>query len=448
MESSNRGSRGKYHQYTEEVLEKAIECVKSKELSLYAASKKFQVPKITLLSKVQNQHPGNVGAKPVISAESERKIADWVIECAKKGDPRTKDDVLRAAIEFDKFENDHPRFSENGPSKIWFKGFMERHPDVSFRVPEQLGKASAIVCEEDVDRFFGKFYSWLESENLLHLLDRADAFINLDETSFELNVIPKRVLAKKGSKTVYNVNNTKQHDNVTVTFSFNAAGEILMPQVIFKTSFTGLQEVCYSAGLTGTKFFFVQSQNGWQTQETFFEYVKKLSDELMLKGVERPVIIFCDGHASHINYHLYEWCRAHGIIIVLFYPNCTHILQMCDVAVFGPAKTGWRREVINYKREHKKSELDHSDFITILSRVMKQTMTPETIKNGFRATGIYPFNSQAIHRERILGTQNTSSTTATVDDHTSPLIEQQHDDIFYHTVDKQDRDFIQILKEN
>ncbi|KAG5682362.1 hypothetical protein PVAND_011718 [Polypedilum vanderplanki] len=385
-------------------LSHAIDAVKNEGLTIYSASKRFNIPKNTLKYKLIERNINKRGTKQFISLESERKIVDWIKECARKGDPRTKEELCDAAIQYDKFENHPPRFGENGPSKKWLKSFILRHQDISFRKPEMIGKAAATVCEEDIDYFFSKFEKWMKEEGHEDLLSKPERFFNLDETSFDLNSPPERVLAAKGSKTVYAVNGANLHDNITTTFCFSASGEVLPPQVIFNKSFSRIEDVSYAAGESKTKFLFSQTEKGWQNKDTFFNYIKKLDEELNRRKIERPVVFLFDGHASHTNIDLYLWCKEHQIIVVVFPPNATHILQMCDTTIFAPTKKRWRSEVTNYKRELQKNEIDQVDFIKILSRVMIKTMTPDLIKNGFRGTGIFPLDRSKIHRDRLIGT--------------------------------------------
>ncbi|KAG5674303.1 hypothetical protein PVAND_004281 [Polypedilum vanderplanki] len=77
------------------------------------------------------------GIQTILSSEVEGKLAKWLIDCAKKGDLRTKEDLKIAATDYDKYENDPPK-----------------HPSVSVRTPENLGKASATVTQDDINRFF------------------------------------------------------------------------------------------------------------------------------------------------------------------------------------------------------------------------------------------------------------------------------------------------------
>ncbi|KAG5674498.1 hypothetical protein PVAND_004460 [Polypedilum vanderplanki] len=75
---------------------------------------------------------------------------------------------------------------------------------VSVRTPENLGKASATVTQDDINRFISKFYSYMVENGFEDVLSRPDALFNLDETSFDLNQVPRKVLAKKGRRRKFN----------------------------------------------------------------------------------------------------------------------------------------------------------------------------------------------------------------------------------------------------
>jgi hypothetical protein len=153
----------------------------------------------------------------------------------------------------------------------------------------------------------------------------------------------------------------------------------------------------------GMKFCFSQTDNGWQTTETFWAYLKKVDEEQRARGVEGPYVMFADGYPAHMSLKIYMWARERGIIYVILYPNATHILQPLDVAVFKALKSRYIKEVTDYKFQHNLSELDEVDFIKILSRAIHHSVTPEIIKNGFRATGIYPLDRNAVRDDRLLG---------------------------------------------
>ena len=90
-----------------------------------------------------------------------------------------------------------------------------------------------------------------------------------------------------------------------------------------------------------------------------------LSQKVDLQKVSE-VFIFLDNHPNHINVHLFKWCKDRGIYNVTLPPNCTHVLQMTDTSIFGPAKLGRKNEDYNWKRENGCKEVNEIEFIKIL----------------------------------------------------------------------------------
>jgi hypothetical protein len=136
--------------------------------------------------------------------------------------------------------------------------------------------------------------------------------------------------------------------------------------------------------------------------------VKDLDAEGIIHTAEHPFLYFVDGHTSHISLKLFKFCRENHIELFVFYPNATHILQMCDFAVFGSLKAVWKKEVQLWKIESKNREISMTDFVRILKRVQDKVMTAEKIVNGFRATGVYPLDPKNCHLERCLRSSKSS----------------------------------------
>lgn len=167
----------------------------------------------------------------------------------------------------------------------------------------------------------------------------------------------------------------------------------------------------------GANYVISASDSGYQTQETFEGFVKEnLIKELDLKGVIRnaqnPIFYFLDGHKSHYSFKFIMWCREHFIIIITFFPNATRILQMCDVAMFGAGKKHYTREVQQWKIETKNAELDEVSFVKILKKVNDQFIKKESIINGFRVTGIQPFNVENVLFDHCIGFNPSTSNIA------------------------------------
>lgn len=166
----------------------------------------------------------------------------------------------------------------------------------------------------------------------------------------------------------------------------------------------------------GADYAISASDSGYQTQETFEGFVKNvLVNELDSKGIVRnarnPVFYFLDGHRSHYSFKFILWGRENFIIIITFFPNATRILQMCDVGMFSPGKKDWTTAVQRWQIDTNNLELDEVAFVKILKKVNDKFIKKQSIINGFRVTGIQPFN---VMFDRCIGynssTNNTSST--------------------------------------
>lgn len=69
------------------------------------------------------------------------------------------------------------------------------------------------------------------------------------------------------------------------------------------------------------------------------------------------LVLFLDGHSSHLSLELSEFCKENRIIIVALFPNATHILQPQDVSVFGPMKQKWKKICRQWRIGHDGQEV-------------------------------------------------------------------------------------------
>ncbi|XP_046684545.1 MFS-type transporter clz9-like [Homalodisca vitripennis] len=84
-----------------------------------------------------------------------------------------------------------------------------------------------------------------------------------------------------------------------------------------------------------------KSESGWMTGELFYEYITNIFHPwLDNNNISRHVILFIDGHTSHLTLHTSQFCADNNIILVSLLPNATHLLQPMDVAVFRTLKSG------------------------------------------------------------------------------------------------------------
>nr|CAI5848768.1 unnamed protein product [Callosobruchus analis] len=129
-----------------------------------------------------------------------------------------------------------------------------------------------------------------------------------------------------------------------------------------------------------------------------------LHPHLKKAGVKFPVILFLDGHKSHLDRNLSDLCTKLEIILISLYPNATRVLQPADVSAFRPLKQGWRKGVLDWRRDNPNSELTKQNFAPILQKVIQNfEKNKANVSNGFRACGLYPWNAEAVDFTRCLG---------------------------------------------
>lgn len=157
------------------------------------------------------------------------------------------------------------------------------------------------------------------------------------------------------------------------------------------------------------------SDSGWMTAETFFEYVTNVFHPwLVTNNIKFPVILYLDGHASHLSYPLTKFCRENKIELIALYPNATHILQPMDVAMFRPLKAAWSHEVRDWRMEHNGESLKRENFAPLLDKSLNTLNTSEILKNGFKSTGLQPFCPDAINYKKYFESSEIDKTAETV----------------------------------
>lgn len=242
-------ARGTYKKHSAETVALALNSIKNEHMSIYAAAKKYSVPCSTLFCRLKNENPKKKGRSQVLSPAVEKDLAAWLIKCASMGDPRTREQLVAAAADLGKLSDENEeKFKSVTPSPSWIKRFMSRNPEVSFRVPSTVSRASANVSATDIVNYIVGIRNYLEKIGKLHLLDDPTAWGNSDETGIDLNPVPRTVLAAKGGKNVYRVETANPKERISVMYTFLASGEMLTPQLILKDSTSTIADVAFSCG--------------------------------------------------------------------------------------------------------------------------------------------------------------------------------------------------------
>ncbi|XP_050509916.1 uncharacterized protein LOC126886858 [Diabrotica virgifera virgifera] len=413
--------------YPRENIQKAIEDINLKRLSIRQASKIYNVPKSTLLDTMKEKYktPGNIGGPTVLSSSEEDLIIKWIIEMGNVGFPVTRSQLVDSVSKLIQNLKRKTPFKNYIPGKKWYNGFLAHHPEISKRVPQSLSSCRAAVTEQNIRNWFTQVRDYMTKMNFLHILENPKRIFNCDESGFYLSPQEKQVLVRKGAKKVYSRIANDEKECLTVLLTVGADGSVPPPLVLYP-----YKRYVSAAIITNmpNQWGVGHSESGWMTSETFYEYVTNVFFPWLEKNsVPLPVILFLDGHSSHINLPITEFCKEKGIILTAFYPNATHRLQPLDVGVFYPIKNNWRKDVRSWRMENNGRKLQRAEFAKLLDKTLKATVCTSIIKSAFESCGLFPFNENRIDYSKLIKpieqkdsddkiTESTSTTTVNVYD--------------------------------
>ena len=103
---------------------------------------------------------------------------------------------------------------------------------------------------------------------------------------------------------------------------------------------------------------------------------------------------------THRNGHCYQ-SQQENVILCCLPPHTTHILQSVDVSVFAAVKRAWGKILKDYKSSVCDATVTKQVFPSLLARLWDESMHPEHLVSGFRATGLHPLNRNAIKIKRF-----------------------------------------------
>ncbi|CAD6216234.1 GSCOCG00011304001-RA-CDS [Cotesia congregata] len=228
----------------------------------------------------------------------------------------------------------------------------------------------------------------------------------------------QKVFVKKGEKSVYNIIQNDDNECLTTLFVASASGQLAPPLVIFsyKRVPNSIRENMPEGWAAG------KSDNGWMNGENFYEYIANIFYPWLVENkVKFPVILYIDGHSSHLTMAVSDFCREKQIVLIALHPNATHILQPLDVAFFHPLKVAWRKVVTDWRMNNNGNKITKENFTTLLKSAVDTLDIRSIMKNAFKTTGLHPFSADAINynklRNKTKGNEEQDNASPQSEDH-------------------------------
>lgn len=387
IRKTDRGS------WKEEDLRNAINKVNNDGYSVRKASMEFNIPRKTLERKLKTGCDSKIpmGPSSSLGSANELRLVRHIKEMQTHGFPLTRDCVRRLAYDFamqlglkHKFNNEKGKAGYD-----WLQLFLSRHPDLSVRKSEGVSLARIQGMNRDEIKEYFNLLSTLMEEN--DLVNKPGSIFNMDESGLQLNSRPGIVVAEKGSKTVPVVTSSEKGETITVLACCNAEGMFLPPFVVMKG--VNKKKEWEDNMPPGSKVV-MSKKSAYVNAEIFFEW---LSDHFLPRKPLGTVMLILDGHTSHSSsVQMLEFCEMNGIILVCLPSHTTHYLQPLDRSVFKSLKHHFYSAVEKWQRNHPDRKVGRLQFGDLLQDCWGKAATPANAVSGFKATGIYPFNPDAI----------------------------------------------------
>ncbi|XP_043494009.1 uncharacterized protein LOC122518920 isoform X3 [Polistes fuscatus] len=153
---------------------------------------------------------------------------------------------------------------------LWLNGFLNRHPELSKRIAQNLTACRASISEFSIKKWFSEVEIELKQKSLLNI--ESNRVFNGDESAFMLAPKSDKVFVKK-------------------------AGDLAPPLVVFsyKRVPNNIRENMPHDWAAG------KSDNGWMNGENFFEYIANIFYPWLIDNkIKFPVVLYIDGHSSHL----------------------------------------------------------------------------------------------------------------------------------------------------
>jgi DDE superfamily endonuclease/Tc5 transposase DNA-binding domain len=382
-------------------------------MSVKKAALTWSVPRTTLNNLKLGRYKPDARPGPctILTQAEELLLQEWIVEMSRRGLPMNRENLLDSIQVILSEDGRANPFLDNRPGNSWFKLFLKRHPLVSQRHSEAISRGRGLLTEGCVRGWFKDAKEYFRSKNIEYVLNDPSKQYNGDETGFQIDPKTGKILGPKGEVLYCEAGGNKEQMSVLVTT--RADGKLMTSAIVYPYK-KYVPKIIVDSLPRG--FCIAKSESGWMTSSIFFEYfantfipelaaIRRVEkglapDEELLLDDSDWIVFWIDGYSSHLTMHTSRICELNKIVLYCFKAHSSHICQPNDVGPFKPLKNEWRKAVSDWRLSHPYTTLNKISFAEVLA-ITIQKLDCESVKSGYRSTGLYPFDENAVHYERL-----------------------------------------------
>jgi hypothetical protein len=271
----------------------------------------------------------------------------------------------------------------------WTNNFIKRTPSLDIRLGRTY-ECQRRFCEDP--EIIKAWFELVKNTINKHGIPPQDIY-NFDETGFQMGQISASkvvtALDRPGRPKQIKPTNTEW---VTLIQGACADGSLIPPFIIIKGK--EFNQTWFFQGLPSTWTFSV-SGNGWTTDKIGLQWIHHFERHTRSKSIGSKRLLILDNHGSHTTPEFRSFCEDNNIILLWMPPHSSHLLQPLDVGCFGPLKTAFSKQNQDLIRNHI-FHVTKADFLATFYTSFLASVTESDIKSGFRGSGLYPFDPEAV----------------------------------------------------
>ena len=327
-----------------------------------------------------------IGPRRTLDDDEEQRIADWAMHMAKIGYGRTRRELVMVVKKIMDEDGRRTPFKNNIPGKDWLNAFFSRHPQLSLRTTLQLGKERAIISPDKINRWFADFQTYIETEvKDPDLLRDPSRLYNADESGFSMCSTTGKVVGYRGAPVVYNYGNSNKQQ-LTVLACASASGHFISPMIVYPG-----QRFNYEPLEGFEEAHMGRSESGWMDSELFCNWLLTcFIPGIESRCVKKPVILFIDGHSTHLSLEASNICVEHGIELYCLLEHSSHVMQPLDLRLFATLKQHWKAAVRAFQLDNVGEFVNKRNFAKVFKTAWEKSTTIDIAMKGFLEAGLFP----------------------------------------------------------
>ena len=128
---------------------------------------------------------------------------------------------------------------------------------------------------------------------------------------------------------------------------------------------------------------------------------------------------------AHISPTAIDLARENGVVMLTIPPHTSHYLQPLDRTCYGPFKIAFGVAMDGWMRSHPGRIVTIYDVPSLVAEAQLHSLTIRNIQNGFRVSGIHPYNKNVFTDEDFAPAEVTNCPDMGIVDYASDINDQQ-----------------------